>query len=66
MVLTKKYRIVYNPETKISIIGYKEEFTGSKTYVGNGMVGVEFDTKEAYDAYIEEHQILFNRNLEMQ
>lgn len=64
MILTKKFRIIYK-EDKISIFGYDETFGNSKTYVGTGCTGVEFDTKQEYDAYIAEHKILFQKSLEM-
>jgi len=62
MILTKKYRIIHS-ENNESLLAYLEEFTG-KTYVGQGMTGVEFDTLEAYEAYISDKNITFSETFE--
>lgn len=43
MILTKKYRLVWNPET-MEVIGFPmEEHIGSETIVGFGMESFESD-----------------------
>lgn len=43
MTLTKKYRLVWNPET-LKVIGFPmEEHIGSETIVGFGMMAFESD-----------------------
>jgi len=62
MKLTKKYQIIHG-ENNESLLAYLEEFSGT-THVGQGMTGVEFDTLEAYEAYIAENNITFSETFE--
>lgn len=57
IVLTKKYRLIWNPETK-EIIGFPmEENIGSETIVGEGMMSFETDSIEELYSKIEELEI---------
>ena len=54
MILTKKYRLVWNPETK-EVIGFPmDEHIGSETIVGFGMEGFESDELSDIISKLEE------------
>lgn len=56
MELTKKYRIVYDEDNKVILSG---EFNdGSKTVVGKGENGKEFDMQQELDNFIENNGLI--------
>lgn len=64
IILTKKYRLVWNPET-FEIIGFpEEEHIGSETIVGNNMNSFESDDIEVFSKKLEEVKNMSTNNWE--
>lgn len=57
MILTKKYRLIFK-DKKVLVSG--EFSTGSKTYVGTGKTGLEFDSEQELEEYIIDNNLVID------
>lgn len=55
MILEKRFRIVYDEEENVIVSG--EFSTDSKTIVGKGKFGKEFDTEEELINFIDDNSL---------
>ncbi|WP_379966956.1 hypothetical protein [Epilithonimonas sp. UC225_85] len=56
-ILTKKYALVYDEESKAIIFKLNNNSSEFPTYPAGDAVGVEFDTEQELEDYISEHNL---------
>lgn len=57
MILTKKYRLIWNEEKEI-ILDHLQDYSGSKTAVGIGLYYFESNNKSEIKAKITEESLI--------
>lgn len=60
MILTKKYRLIFKDK---KVLNSGEFSIGSKTYVGAGKTGLEFDSEQEMKEYIKNNNLVITDEL---